>query len=70
MSVAPDIHITPREKEILLWLAEGKTKFETAIILGITEDTVNTHTTNARAKLNAVNSIQLIAKALRGGIIQ
>lgn len=65
-----EIHVTAREKEIMLWLAEGKTKFETAIILGITEDTVNTHTTNARLKLDAVNSIQLVAKALRSKIIE
>jgi LuxR family transcriptional regulator, transcriptional regulator of spore coat protein len=69
VSVAPDIHITPRELEVITWMAEGKTASEIGTILSLSEHTVTRHAWTVRLKLDAVNSIQLIAKAIRGGII-
>lgn len=69
MSFVPGDHITPREKEIIHWMAQGKTASEIGIILSISEHTVSRHVWSARLKLNAVNSIQLAAKAVREGII-
>jgi LuxR family transcriptional regulator len=68
MSV-PDIHITPREMEVLHWMAEGKTASEIGTILSVSEHTVARHVWSARLKFDAVNSIQLIAKAIRNHVI-
>jgi DNA-binding CsgD family transcriptional regulator len=62
--------VTQRELEVLKWLAEGKTSDVISTILGISYITVNNHIANAKMKLHAVNSVHLVAKALRGGIIQ
>lgn len=69
MNVAPDIHITPREAEILHWLAEGKTAAEIGTILSISYITVNQHIRNAKAKFGVYKDTALVAKALRSGII-
>jgi DNA-binding CsgD family transcriptional regulator len=69
MSVAPDIKVTDREREIIHWMAEGKTASEIGTILSISYITVNNHITSARAKFDAVNSMQLVAKAIRHHVI-
>ncbi len=43
--------ISAREAEILLWVAQGKSNFETSIILGISAATVKKHLENIYAKL-------------------
>lgn len=43
--------LTPKEAEILLWVAQGKTNAETALILGITEGTVKKHLEHIFEKL-------------------
>ena len=43
--------LTPREAEVLLWVAQGKTNPETATILGIRPYTVRTHLERIFAKL-------------------
>lgn len=62
--------ITPREKQIVELMADGKTGWEIGMILSISEHTVAAHVGSARAKLRAVNSMQLIAAAFRKGILQ
>ncbi|MBY3123131.1 helix-turn-helix domain-containing protein [Rhizobium laguerreae] len=37
------LSLSPREKECLLWIAQGKTSWETAVIMGISENTVAFH---------------------------
>jgi DNA-binding CsgD family transcriptional regulator len=53
-----------REKECLLWAAEGKTAWETSRILGITETTVVFHLQKAMKKLNASNRTQAATRVL------
>lgn len=60
---------TVREKEILSWQAKGKTRWEIATILNISEDTVKEHIERAHQKLGAKNTAQAIARALICGII-
>lgn len=55
--------LTPREIEVLKWSAEGKTCFEIAAILNISERTANFHVSNAVAKLGASNKIHATIKA-------
>ena len=61
--------LTKREVEILKWAKEGKTSFETSVILSISERTVNFHVGNILKKLNAINRVQAVAAALERGII-
>lgn len=62
--------LTPREVEALSWTMEGKTAWETGVILGISERTVVLHLQNAMHKLGAVNKHQAVLKALRLGLIR
>jgi DNA-binding NarL/FixJ family response regulator len=43
--------LTPREAEVLLWVAQGKTNADIATILGMTERTVKEHLSNIFQKL-------------------
>ena|GEM_PF-258748 len=43
--------LTPREAEVLLWVAQGKSNPELSVILGATEHTVKKHLQNIFAKL-------------------
>ncbi|WP_159948061.1 helix-turn-helix transcriptional regulator [Rhizobium sp. 18065] len=56
--------LTPREIETLSWVAAGKSYWEIAVILGITERTVRFFMSNARRKLNVVTNAQAVAEAL------
>lgn len=61
--------LTPRERECLLWAAEGKTSWETALIVGISERTVIFHLRNAMEKLETTSRQQAIARAVAQGLI-
>ncbi len=61
--------LTNRERECLLWAAEGKTAWETAKILGVAERTVIFHLQNAGYKLNVVNRQHAVARAVSLGLI-
>jgi DNA-binding CsgD family transcriptional regulator len=61
--------LTQREAEIVKWTSEGKTSAEIAIILGLSEHTVNSHITAAARKLDAVNRVHMVAIALRNGLV-
>ena len=61
--------LSPREREVIHWAAEGKTSWETAHILGLTEGTVGQYLHAAVKKLNAVNKANAVAEAVRRGIV-
>lgn len=63
------VSLTPRETEILTWIARGKSRWETGIILNIKEDTVRVHLEKVRDKLEASNTTNAIAKAMMNGLI-
>lgn len=67
-SSAP-VALTPREREVLLWAAQGKSAWETGEILGIAKRTVDEHVQTASRKLNAVNRTQAVVAALRERLI-
>ncbi|WP_269757817.1 helix-turn-helix domain-containing protein [Aureimonas altamirensis] len=46
-----------------MWASQGKTAWETSVILSISKNTVVTHLRNARRKLNAANGAHAITKA-------
>lgn len=61
--------LSEREIDCMRWAAAGKTSWETAIILGISERTVNFHLRNACCKLQAPNRRAAVAVALYKGIL-
>lgn len=62
--------LTAREKECLLWAAEGKTAWEIGQILNISERTIVFHLSNAGEKLGATNRRQAVARAIALGLIK
>ena len=61
--------LTEREREVLMWTAQGKTAWEIGEILGIARRTVNEHAQTAFRKLGAANRAQAVAIAIRERLI-
>jgi DNA-binding NarL/FixJ family response regulator len=61
--------LSPREREVLVWVAKGKSNSVIADILGVSESTVDTFLRRLYNKLNATNRITAVVKAIRLGII-
>lgn len=61
--------LSPRERECLLWVAEGKTYWETAMILGLAERTVRFYLESARHKLGAANTTHAVIKAGKASLL-
>ncbi|MGR9256772.1 helix-turn-helix transcriptional regulator [Rhizobium leguminosarum] len=61
--------ITPREKEVLTLMCEGKSAQEIAIILGCSVYTVRTHIGRLKDEFNVYKDTALIAAAFRNRII-
>jgi len=57
--------LSPREREVLLLIAEGKTTREIAAALGITRKTVETHRTRLMRKLDLHDIAGLVRYAVR-----
>lgn len=62
-------NLSCREKEVLRWIAVGKTYSETATILGITERTIKFHVANIKQKLDVYSSRQMASIASEHGLI-
>ena len=63
------ISLTARETEALKWAAEGKTQWETGMILSISHRTVEAYLLNARKKLRVHRTSQAITRAMVMGLI-
>lgn len=61
--------VSKRELECLRLTADGLTSDDIASALGLSVHTANQYLTNSTHKLNAVNRIHAVAKALRCGLI-
>jgi PAS domain S-box-containing protein len=61
--------LSPRERQVLILLADGQTSGETAVSLGIGEETVQTHVRRAMAKLSVRTRTAAVATALRLGLL-
>lgn len=57
--------LTPREREVLLHMAQGRTNVEIARALYLSEKTVSTHKTNIMGKLGLSNRLELLRAADR-----
>ncbi|MFS0826804.1 helix-turn-helix domain-containing protein [Pseudomonas phoenicis] len=61
----PTIRLTPREQQVLLWCAYGKTSWEIGQILGCKESTVNFHVGNILRKFDVETRVAAVIKAIR-----
>jgi LuxR family quorum sensing-dependent transcriptional regulator len=62
--------LTPREREVLTWVAQGKSAWEIGEILHIAKRTVDEHAQTAFRKLGAVNRAHAVAIAIRQRLIR
>lgn len=58
-------HLTPREMQVMEKAAEGHTTPEIAMLLGMSERTVNQHTDNVAAKFGTRNRVHTVASLVR-----
>lgn len=59
-----DIGLTPRERQVMVWVARGKTNKETARILAISPGTVRRHLENTYRKLGVTSRTAAAARFL------
>lgn len=64
-----NVHLTDREVEVLTWSARGKSSTDIAVLLKVSERTVNFHVDNAIRKLDVATRIQAAVKAALLGLI-
>lgn len=61
--------LSPREREVLQWVAAGKSSWDIGMILGISSWTVKVHIRHAMRKLNVFTRSHAVAKAMQLGLI-
>ena len=61
--------LTPREREVVQMIAEGKSSKEVASALSISEGTAETHRTNLMRKLDIHSVSEIVRYAIRNNII-
>lgn len=64
------IPLTPRELEILEWMASPNTYKQIAVQLCVSEETVRSHAKNILEKMNQPNRAQAVLTAMRNGLIK
>ena len=62
--------LTSRELQVIQWIANGKTAWETSRILEISERTVYFHLDNCKKKFDASTKTEAAVKALRHALIE
>jgi LuxR family quorum sensing-dependent transcriptional regulator len=68
-SASPPPRLSQREIDCLRWAASGKSAWDIAVILGLSQRTIESYLANAALKLGAVNRVQSVAEAIRRKII-
>jgi DNA-binding NarL/FixJ family response regulator len=68
-SASKQAHLTAREKVVLTWVGRGKTSSEIALILDLSERTVNFHCEQAMKRLDVMNRTQAVATAISQQLI-
>ncbi len=63
------IHLSPRELQVLEWIAEGKSNTDIATILGIGLETVKSYVRHIIAKFGAADRTQAAILAARSGLV-
>lgn len=63
------VSLSAREREVLQWMKEGRSNWEIAQIIGISERTVRFHVGNILQKLQALTRGHAVALAMEQGLI-
>jgi NarL family two-component system response regulator LiaR len=63
-------HLTPREREVLILIARGRSNKRIALELGVAEKTVKTHVGHVLAKLGVTDRTQAALWAVRHGLVE
>jgi DNA-binding NarL/FixJ family response regulator len=69
-TVGPVEPLTPRERDVIALVAQGRTNHEIGERLFLSENTIKYHLTNILTKLHLNNRAEAVAYALRTGLIQ
>jgi LuxR family quorum sensing-dependent transcriptional regulator len=64
------VTLTPKQSEILTWVAGGKTDEDIASILGISRNTVDTHMRQIFTRLSVNSRVSAVVKAINLGLIR
>ena len=64
------VPLTPRELEVLQWMATPNTYKQIAFQLGVSEETIRSHAKNILEKMSQSSRSQAVLKALRLGLIE
>jgi DNA-binding NarL/FixJ family response regulator len=67
---ATNNRLTPRQREIIQLLAEGKSSKEIAVALGLSTKTAETHRANIMKRLNCHSASEIVRYAVRNNIIE
>lgn len=65
-----DYGLTPREKEVLHAIAQGKTNQEAGIALGISDKTIEKHLESVFSKLGVSSRVEAAVLAVREGLVE
>lgn len=63
------VFLTCRERQVLLWVAQGKSSWEIGSIIDCAECTVNFHCRNIMGKLDVYTRAHALVKAIDLGLI-
>ena len=61
--------LTPRQLECLRWVAVGKSDFEIAALLGLSQPTVHFHIEEAKKRIGVRSRVQLVARLVLEGVL-
>jgi two-component system NarL family response regulator len=64
------VPLSPREIEVLKWIADGKSNKEIATLLFISEGTVKTHVLSIHEKLGVGDRTEAVVTAIKRGILR
>jgi DNA-binding NarL/FixJ family response regulator len=67
---APGARLTPRQREIVQLLAEGKSSKEVAVALNLSVKTAETHRANIMRRINCHSVTEIVRYAIRNKIIE
>jgi DNA-binding NarL/FixJ family response regulator len=69
MRSTPPMTLTPRQRQVLSLMAEGKTTREIAYELGLSPFTVKNYIERIYERLGALDRVQAVSTAMREGLI-
>jgi DNA-binding NarL/FixJ family response regulator len=64
------VALTVREAEAMNWVAQGKSSTDTAVLMGLSERTVNFHVNNVVQKLGVATRLQAAVRCAMLGLIK